>query len=127
MNANALGAIVFLAAATYLGWTVIRGRAQAFLNAVAGGGGTTGAVPPPPAAHTTIGGPLSGINLGSPNTNPIVDAPTPNVFGDVFGQNGSLNAPQYEGFYGPYSPIESFSPPNPDLGSSAFQGAFGEP
>lgn len=127
---NTLGAIVFLAAGTWLGWTVLSGKAQQFLAAMghgtsAGGSGGGGSAGTPPSPSVPQGGPIAGagFNLGG-DTFPAI----PNVFGDVFGQNGSLNAPQYEGAYGVYSPNEaqSFTPPAPNFAPSVFSGAFGE-
>lgn len=127
---NTIGAVIFLAVGTYLGWTVVRGRAASFLNAVAAGGGGTnaparaaGQAPSPATVH---GGTLQGVPLQTTIPNPL-DTPIPNVFNDVFGENGSINGPQYEGPYGPYSPNYSgpeFNPGAPNLGPQIFQGVF---
>ena len=113
MGSNTLGAIVFLAAGTWLGWTVLSGRAQQFLAAMghgsssAGGGGGGGAGTPP-SPTVPQGGPVAGagFNFGDQLSPLNLNAPIPNVFGGAFGENGSLHAPQYEGAYGPYSPNE---------------------
>lgn len=127
---NTIGAILFLAAGTYLGWTVVRGRAASFLNAVAAGSG--GAGPPAkvqgqgPSPVPVQGGPLQGVPFQTTIPNPLTQ-PIPNVFNDVFGENGSLNGPQHEGPYGPYSPNYSgpeFNPGEPNLGPQIFQGVF---
>jgi hypothetical protein len=124
---NTLGAIVFLAAGTWLGWKVVQGKAQNFLAAVAGGGTNGGAGHTPPAPPSTPHGPLAGVAPQSSPSSPFT-APAPTVFGDVFGQNGSLYGPQYEGAYGPYSPSTSgaFVTPPPNLGPTVFQSVFGE-
>jgi hypothetical protein len=105
---NTLGAMVFLAAATYLGWTIVRGRAQSFLSAASGGAGATGtdAQASTSSASTpapVVGGPVAGA--GFPFTD-LPAAPAPTVFGNAFGQNGSLNSPTTSGPYGVYSPLE---------------------
>lgn len=97
---NTLGAILFLAGATYLGWTVVRGRAQSFLTAVSGGAGA--AQPPTPPGKTPAnpstpqGGPIAGAQFQFGDQL----APSPTVAGDVFGTNGNATL----GPYGPYSP-----------------------
>lgn len=101
---NALGAIVFLGVAGWLGYEIIKGRAQALLLATSGGTGGAGAPPPANPQANPITGPLAGIPFVFGPQGP---APPPNVYGDVFGQNGSLFGPNYSsepGGYGPYSP-----------------------
>lgn len=95
---NTLGAILFLAGATYLGWTAARGKAQSFLAAVSGGGGSA-AQPPPPPGKTPQGGPIAGAQFQFGDQ----FAPAPTVGGTVFGLNGLPTL----GPYGPYSPNES--------------------
>ena len=118
---NTLGAIVFLAAATYLGWTVVRGRAQSFLAAVSGGG--SGAVPPgsppPKTPGTPQGGPVAGGGFTFGDQLPSL---SPTVAGDIFGTSG---LPAY-GIYGPYSPNES-NAYQYNLGSSVYSQLFGLP
>jgi hypothetical protein len=135
---NTLGAIVFLAAGTWLGWKVVSGQAQNFLDAMAigkSGGGKT--VPgastgssPPAVVHN---GPLAGVDPSTASTDPYVLPNTvPNVFSDVFGQNGSVYGPNHDGPYGPYSwnygnaydPLV-FTPH--DLGTQTFNEVFGLP
>jgi hypothetical protein len=106
---NTLGAIVFLAAGTWLGWQVFRGRAVGFLSAMAGekgGSGGTGASnsAPPQTVHD---GALAGVNPAAPQSE---FPPAPNVFGDVFGQSGPLSAPQYESPYAPGAPPQYVFP-----------------
>jgi hypothetical protein len=130
---NTLGAIVFLAAGTWLGWKVVQGRAQNFLAAMAGGGSgsgsgsdsSTGANSSAPPA--SIHGPLAGVTPGAP---PSSFPPAPTVFSDVFGQNGGLSGPNYDGPFGPYSPNEGgaydpliFSPPS-NIAPQVFSGVF---
>jgi hypothetical protein len=109
---NTLGAIVFLAAGTWLGWKVWQGRATGFLSAMAGGGnggsGKTGASPP----ASTIHGPLAGVVPSAPPTDPLSNPPpAPTVFGDVFGQTGPLSGPQYESPFAPgYTPLQIVLP-----------------
>lgn len=130
---NTLGAIVFLAAGTWLGWTVISGKAQNFLSAMgsrsgnSGAGGKSGTLPPAPTSPPLGGYAGGGFNFGD-QLDPL-STPIPNVFQDVFGQNGSLNGPGYTGEYGAYSPNESgsFVPPEANLSYPIFQGAFGIP
>jgi hypothetical protein len=134
---NTLGAIVFLAAGTWLGWTVVSGRAQNFLAAMAGGksngsGGPPGAAKPPATVH---GGHLAGVNLdpADPSYTPpdpyAIPKTVPNVFGDAFGQNAPLNS----GAYGPYSwdYSQSYDPlvftPQDQLGGQTFNQVFGLP
>jgi hypothetical protein len=123
---NTLGAIVFLAAGTWLGWKVVQGRATGFLTAVAGGGSSNGSGRTAAAASVTQhGGPLAGVDptASSPFTEPML-----NVFSDVFGQNGSLYGSQYEGQYGPYSPnVGGAYAPDPNLSNQVFRQAFGLP
>jgi hypothetical protein len=98
---NTLGAIVFLAAGTWLGWQVVRGRAEGFLAAVAGGG--TGADTGKGSGTNTASAPITGKLPGVDLSLPDLSVP-PTVYGNAFDQNGSLNAPQYGGAYGQYSP-----------------------
>jgi hypothetical protein len=129
---NTLGAIVFLAAGTWLGWKVVSGQAQNFLAAMASGksnagGGGPGASGPPPVVH---GGPLAGVNTtpGAPDPYVLPSTP-PTVFGDAFGQNGPLNG----GSYGPYSwdYSHSYDPlvftPQSNLGTQTYNQLFGIP
>jgi hypothetical protein len=119
---NTLGAIVFLAAGTWLGWKVVSGQAQAFLAAMASGkgGGGPGAFTPAVVQH----GQLAGVNLTPPKVDPtkpytapdpyVIPNTTPNVFGDVFGQSGPLESTQYESPYGSAAPFDYQGIP-PDL------------
>jgi hypothetical protein len=108
---NTLGAIVFLAAGTWLGWKVWQGRATGFLSAMAGGSsggnGKTGASPPVPPIH----GPLAGVDPYVAPDPYVLPSKPPTVFGGAFGQNGSLNDPQSEDPYAPgYTPLQIVLP-----------------
>lgn len=100
---NTVGAILFLAGATYLGWTVVRGRAQSFLAAVSGGASGAAQPPTPPgktgagAPSTPQGGPIAGAQFQFGDQ---LSAPSPTVGGSVFGNNGNATL----GYYGLYSP-----------------------
>jgi hypothetical protein len=133
---NTLGAIVFLAAGTWLGWKVVSGQAANFLAAMASGkGGSSGkdgsGGPGTPAPATVQHGSLAGVPFTAPDPYVLPNTP-PTVFGDVFGQNGPLNG----GAYGPYSwdYSNSYAPldplvtsPHVDLGSQTYSQIFGLP
>jgi hypothetical protein len=131
---NTLGAIVFLAAGTWLGWKVVSGQAGNFLAAMASGkgGSSTGkdgsGSPGTPAPATVQHGPLAGAPFTTPDPYVLPSKP-PSVFGDVFGQNGPLNG----GAYGPYSwdYSSSYDPlvftPHDELGSQTYNQVFGLP
>lgn len=102
---NTLGAIVFLAAGAWLGWKVVDGEAQAFLAAMARGKGGNGGNPGQPSPQPVVGGGLPAVTQGlAPTQTPpdpyALPKTVPNVFGDVFGQSGPINAPQYVSPYG---------------------------
>jgi hypothetical protein len=138
---NTLGAIVFLAAGTWLGWKVVSGQAQNFLDAMAsgkssgGGKGVPGAHSGPPPPATVQHGPLAGVDPYVPPSDPNdpLNAAIPNVFQDVFGQNGGLYGPNHDGPYGPYSwdYTGTYDPlvftPHDQLGGQAFNEVFGLP
>lgn len=121
---NTFGAIIFLAGATFLGWTVVRGRAQSFLAAVSGGAGAaqqssspgkTGAGAP----STPQGGPIAGAQFQFGDQ---LGAPSPTVGGTVFGLNGLPTI----GPYGPYSPNYTDAYQY-NLGNSVYSQLFGLP
>lgn len=56
----------------------------------------------------------------------ILHTPTPSVFSDVFGQNGSLYGPNVESPYGIYSPLDTTFGAPTNLAPSIFQQSFGE-
>lgn len=76
---NTLGAIVFLAAGTFLGWLIVKGRAQSFLAALAGGDQQQ--QQPPPASNAPQ--PLYPVSVPNAVTNA--------VFGPQAPLNGSDN------------------------------------